>query len=99
MGLLAIHLIAASKKGVSSKQLQRMLNVSYKSAWFLSMRIREAMNGSATHQINLTRPIPVVIVYLTVVVLEDGLIHFFDDIYGHDKALQQALAKGYPYPE
>jgi L,D-transpeptidase YcbB len=31
--------------------------------------------------------------------LEDGLIHFFDDIYGHDKALQQALAKGYPYPE
>lgn len=46
--LLAIHLIAASKKGVSSKQLQRMLNVSYKSAWFLSMRIREAMDDSAT---------------------------------------------------
>lgn len=43
--LLAIHLMAASKKGVSSKQLQRMLGVSYKSAWFLSMRIREAMNG------------------------------------------------------
>lgn len=41
--LLAMHLIAASKKGVSSKQLQRMLGISYKSAWFLSMRIREAM--------------------------------------------------------
>jgi transposase-like protein len=43
--LLAMHLMAASKKGVSSKQLQRMLNVSYKSAWFLSMRIREAMRA------------------------------------------------------
>ena len=62
-------------------------------------RIHEAMNGSATRRINLTHTIPVVIVYLTVVVLEDGLVHFFDDIYGHDVALQQALAKGYPYPE
>ncbi len=62
-------------------------------------RIHDAMNGTATQRINLTHPIPVVIVYLTVVVLEDGLVHFFDDIYGHDVALQQALAKGYPYPE
>lgn len=45
--LLAMHLIAASKKGMSSKQLERMLNVSYKSAWFLSMRIREAMKLNA----------------------------------------------------
>lgn len=45
--LLAIHLMAASKKGVSSKQMQRMLGVSYKSAWFLTMRIREAMAPSA----------------------------------------------------
>ena len=43
--LLAMHLMAASKKGMSSKQLQRMLAVSYKSAWFLSMRIREAMRA------------------------------------------------------
>ena len=41
--LLAMHLMAASKKGISSKQLQRMLGISYKSAWFLTMRIREAM--------------------------------------------------------
>jgi transposase-like protein len=45
--LLAMHLMAASKKGMSSKQLQRMLGVSYKSAWFLSMRIREAMSPDA----------------------------------------------------
>ena len=62
-------------------------------------RIQAAMNGSATQQVNLTHPIPVLIVYITVVVLEDGLVHFYDDIYGHDAALQQALAKGYPYPE
>jgi murein L,D-transpeptidase YcbB/YkuD len=61
--------------------------------------IHEAMNGSATQQVNLAHPIPVLIVYLTAVVLEDGLVHFFDDIYGHDVALQKALAKGYPYPE
>lgn len=42
--LLAMHLMAASKKGMSSKQLQRMLGITYKSAWFLSMRIREAMS-------------------------------------------------------
>jgi len=62
-------------------------------------RIHAAMNGSAPQQVNLTHPIPVLIVYLTAIVLEDGLVHFFDDIYGHDQALEQALAKGYPYPE
>ena len=61
-------------------------------------RIRAAMNGTASQQVNLAHPIPVLIVYATVVVLEDGLVHFYDDIYRHDAALQQALAKGYPYP-
>jgi transposase-like protein len=41
--LLAMHLMAASKKGMSSHQLHRMLGVTYKSAWFMAMRIREAM--------------------------------------------------------
>ena len=39
---MAFRLFAASKKGVSSKQLQRMLGVSYKTAWFIGHRIREA---------------------------------------------------------
>ena len=41
--LQAVHLMCASKKGISAKQLERMLGVSYKTAWFMSHRIREAM--------------------------------------------------------
>lgn len=41
--LQAIHLICASKKGISSHQLARVLGITVKSAWFLSHRIREAM--------------------------------------------------------
>jgi transposase-like protein len=41
--LLAFYLLCSSKKGISSHQLMRSLDVTYKSAWFLSHRIREAM--------------------------------------------------------
>ena len=41
--LQAIHLLCSSKKGISSHQLHRVLEITYKSAWFLSHRIREAM--------------------------------------------------------
>lgn len=44
--LLATHLLAASKKGMSAKQIERMLGVTYKTAWFLCHRIREAMDGA-----------------------------------------------------
>jgi hypothetical protein len=43
--LQAFYLMASSKKGVSSHQLHRALNVTYKTAWFLSHRIREAMRS------------------------------------------------------
>lgn len=43
MWLQAIHLLCASKKGMSARQLQRMLGVGMKTAWFLGHRIREAM--------------------------------------------------------
>jgi transposase-like protein len=42
--LLAIHLLCASKKGMSAHQLHRMLGVSYKTAWFMAHRIRYAMS-------------------------------------------------------
>ncbi|HRX40205.1 MAG: IS1595 family transposase [Amphiplicatus sp.] len=41
--LQVIHLMCASKKGVSTRQIQRMLQCSMKTAWFLTHRIREAM--------------------------------------------------------
>lgn len=41
--ILATHLLCASKKGYSSHQLHRTLGVTYKTAWFMSQRIREAM--------------------------------------------------------
>jgi len=45
--LLASHLMAASKKGVSAHQLWRMLGFgSYRTAWFMAHRIREAMTGA-----------------------------------------------------
>lgn len=50
--LLATHLMAASKKGMSAKQMERMLGVTYKTAWFLCHRIREAMDGA-----NPTKPL------------------------------------------
>lgn len=42
--VLATHLICSSKKGISSHQLHRTLGVTYKTAWFMAHRIREAMN-------------------------------------------------------
>lgn len=41
--LLAIHQMCSSKKGISAKQLQRELGISYKAAWFMCMRVRQAM--------------------------------------------------------
>ena len=54
--------------------------------------IRSAMYGETTVQVSVLKPIPVLIVYGTVVVMEDGEVRFFDDIYGHDAALERSLA-------
>ncbi|MBI5277626.1 MAG: IS1595 family transposase [Burkholderiales bacterium] len=45
--LQAVHLMCASKKGMSAKQLERMLGVTYKTAWFMCHRIREAMTSNS----------------------------------------------------
>jgi murein L,D-transpeptidase YcbB/YkuD len=60
--------------------------------------ITTAMNsGPNNQQVKLTSPVPVVIVYVTAVVEENGEVYFFDDIYGHDGLLNAKLAKGPPY--
>lgn len=46
--MLATHLMCASKKGISSLQLSRMLGITYKSAWFMTHRIRESMVTTPT---------------------------------------------------
>lgn len=43
--LLAVYLLCSSKKGVSAHQLHRTLGVTYKTAWFMAHRIREAMKS------------------------------------------------------
>src|SRR3546814_9903286 len=43
--VMATHLLASSKKGMSAHQLHRMLNVTYKSEWFMAHRIRESMRS------------------------------------------------------
>ena len=48
--LLAIHLLCASKKGMSAHQLHRMLGVTYKSAWFMAHRIRYMMSQPSFKQ-------------------------------------------------
>jgi transposase-like protein len=46
--VLAFHLMNASKKGMSAHQMHRMLKITYKSAWFMCLRIREAMGETST---------------------------------------------------
>jgi transposase-like protein len=56
--LLAIHLLNSSKKGMSAHQMHRMLGITYKSAWFLCHRIREAMrDGKPTPMGNNGGPV------------------------------------------
>ena len=45
--LQGIALMCASKKGISSNQLHRMLGITLKSAWFMSHRLREAMRSGS----------------------------------------------------
>jgi murein L,D-transpeptidase YcbB/YkuD len=68
--------------------------------------IHEAMFGPTdgsepknNRQVGLKTPLPVSITYLTANADEDGTMHFFNDIYGYDKQLEEALAKGRPYEQ
>jgi len=60
-------------------------------------RILAAMSGPRPVRVDLTRPISVILFYLTAVVMpEDGTVHFADDIYGLDAGLSRALAAARP---
>jgi murein L,D-transpeptidase YcbB/YkuD len=61
-------------------------------------RVDQEMARTTEKAVPLRQPIPVVIFYTTVIARRDGTIAFFEDVYGHDKALERALAAGYPYP-
>jgi len=66
--------------------------------WTLDAVNAAMQSGPNNQQVNLTRPVPVILIYMTAIVDEDGQVYFYDDIYGHDKALNAVLAKGPPYP-
>jgi len=67
--------------------------------WTLE-RVRTAMQeGKDNQRVNLTKAVPVLILYGTAIVEEDGQVYFTTDLYGHDATLEKALGRGYPYPE
>ena len=52
--MMAIHLMSASKKGISAHQMHRMLGLGYRAAWFMCHRIRHAMVENHTTQLSGT---------------------------------------------
>jgi L,D-transpeptidase YcbB len=58
-------------------------------------RVAAAFKAQKQEQVNLTKPIPVLIVYATAVVPEEGRAHFYEDIYGHDKTLGALFTQAY----
>jgi len=58
-------------------------------------RVEAAFKAEKQEQVNLTYPIPVLIVYGTAVAKEDGQVYFFSDIYGNDKKLEKLFNKAY----
>jgi murein L,D-transpeptidase YcbB/YkuD len=70
-----------------------------KPGWTLD-RVEHAMQeGRDNVTVNLTKPVPILIVYATAVVGRNGEVDFYRDIYGHDATLETELAEGYPYPK
>jgi murein L,D-transpeptidase YcbB/YkuD len=54
-------------------------------------KIKSAMNASTEKWVKLAKPVPVFIVYFTSWIDADGLLHFTEDIYGHDKRMADHL--------
>ena len=58
--------------------------------------VESAMVGNQSINVKLGNPVPVFVVYNTAVVEENGDVHFFDDIYGQDAAMEKTLAAFHP---
>ena len=56
--------------------------------------VAAAMAGTRTRRVLLSRPMPVVLFYTTAVAMGDGTMAFYEDIYGHDRRLDEALRAG-----
>lgn len=82
--LMAVHLMCASKKGISSHQLHRMLGVTYKTAWFMTHRIREAMNDP---------------VFTTKMGGNGGAVEADETFWGNTKPRGQKKGRGYAHKE
>jgi L,D-transpeptidase YcbB len=66
--------------------------------WTLDQAKAAMQSGPDNKTVVLAKPVPVLILYVTAVVEDDNSVHFFADIYRHDKELNAVLAKGTPYP-
>jgi L,D-transpeptidase YcbB len=55
-------------------------------------RILEAIQGTESISVKVKRPIQLVLMYCTASVMKNGEVHFFQDIYGEDEALEKELA-------
>lgn len=66
--------------------------------WTVERVKQEMENGKDNVTVSLARRVPVFIIYGTAIAYENGEVHFYDDIYGHDARLAEVLARGYPYP-
>jgi len=105
-GTPATSLFARSRRDLSHGCI-RVENPAELAAWALRNnpgwsleRVEAAMqSGPNDVTVRLAQPIPVFIVYATALAYENGEVHFYDDIYGFDASLEEALAKGYPYPQ
>ncbi len=60
-------------------------------------RVDSVMRGDSTIWVSLPKKIPVFLVYQSAEVRESGETYFHRDLYGHDRSLDRALLKGYPY--
>jgi transposase-like protein len=81
---LAVYFLCSSKKGMSSCQLERMLEVTYKTAWFMTHRIREAMRDSGGFDLMGGN---------------GGTVEVDETFWGNKKPLGQKEGRGYAHKE